>query len=1208
MKFNLLPSDPKHKGYRCISTSLHVLFGERRKPANLTPRLTTYLIEKFMRLNFIILLIGICFTQVNARSYSQQITYARKNISLEEVIKAFEKQSGFVFLYEKNEVANIKALTVAFKSAPIEQAVRKALENTGLQHEFFNNTIVIKRTAKAKVAASQPAARDEANLQKGVQGKVVDEYGKPIPGASIIGKSNRQLSVSTGEDGLFSIPLAQQNDVLIISSIGYLPQEITINALDKSLNITLKSAEVQVEDVVITAYGKVSKATLTDAIVSIDSEKLQNRPLRSVADGLTGLAPGLNVRIPSGAPEANPSLNIRGFTGFGSSGSPLVLIDGVERPIRDVNPNDVESISVLKDGASSVIYGSRAPYGVILITTKSGKEGKISINYSSNYKFASIAKLPKQNHSYDWAGYINQLLMSNPNGTGTGPFSDLTIERMRAWSAGDFTNPVFEGIDMKYVLNGQYPDPTSSYGYDFYGSFADEDYMKAYFRQNVPSMQQNVNFSGGSDKIKYYGSLGYSNVNGGLRGFDNYDKRYTALTKVEMKATDWLSINASMNYVRQGFQGTNYRGWGIDYNTLFSSVGREYFNVPIRNPDNPDYYTSVVSVGTAQGAGGERTVTGNDFTFTGGAKLTPLKGLEIEGSYSWRTKNNQDEMTQKRILAYFPDGSTASGERTANTTGVNKTYDALEYRFYKLSAAYTKSVGQDHNFYAQVGMQGEDNLYKNLYGSGQNIYSPNTIATISTTAGNYTANDRIYDWATLGFYGVATYDYQQKYMIKFAARRDASSRFAKDARWGFFPSVSGGWNVAREKFWPIKDIVSSFKLTGSFSKSGDLASAKGPGDVDLYYTSYPTLGQGTSGQTILGGQFATFINPPLLVSNALTWAKPQMLNLGLDVDALQNRLNFRLEWYQRTIYDQAGPPNPIAQVLGVAAPQTNNSVSETRGWELSIGWKDRFNLADKPFEYGATFNMSDYIGYVVKYKDNGTGTRSGQWVPGQVFGANYMYEGNGVIQNTDDLYNRVLTGGYNYPGYFSYKDLNGDGIINSGGGEGWYSLGDTKLNGYNYPRKAYSITPNFSWSGIHVSAVLDGVFQWTVFNGGAYAFGTDGSEWFAPFYKQTTDLGFWNTDNKDAFFPAVNQGRSANDSYALNLSHLRIRNITVGYDLPENWVSRLKLKNVHLYFSGENMGLIYSKSYLDYDPELLNVSGNGYPPMKYYSFGLNIGL
>ncbi|WP_316794220.1 SusC/RagA family TonB-linked outer membrane protein [Pedobacter frigoris] len=1148
-----------------------------------------------MKLTTLLLLVTIM--QVSATGYAQRLTLKQKNISIARVFEEIEKQTGYDVFYLAKVLKTSKTIDANFENASLEEVMKACLKSQPVLFAIDDRTIVITKKEPSLNVEFQNSLADIS-----ITGKIVDENGLPLPGATVTEKGTRN-AISTNAQGVFTLTVKDNNSILVVNLLGFQTKEVGVGNIQNG-TISLVPSQEQLGEVVITAYGTVKKSTLTDAITTIDSKKLENRPLRTMADGLIGLAPGLNIRIPSGAPESVPSLNIRGFTGFGTSGSPLVLVDGVERPIQDVNPNDVETISLLKDGAASVIYGSRAPYGVLLITTKSGKAGTLAVNYTSNYRYASIARLPQQNHSYDWAGYINQLLMSNPDGTGTAVFTDLTIQRMRAWSAGDFDNPVFAGIDRKYVLNGQFPDPTSSYGYNFFGSFADENYIKAYFRDNVPSNQQNISFSGGSENIKYYGSLGYSHVNGGLKGFDNYDKRYNALSKVDIKATDWLSFNASMNYVKQGFQGTNYRGSGIDYNTLFSVVGREYFNVPVRNPDNPDYYTSVVSVGTAQGAGGLRTVSGNDLTFTGGFKLNPIKGLDVEGSYSWRAVNNQDETTQKLILAYFPNGTTKVGERTANSSSVGKTYDALEYQFYKLSAGYTKSIADKHNFYAQIGVQGEENLFRNLSGSGQDIFSPNTVTTISTTAGNYRAGDRVYDWATLGFYGVFTYDYDQKYMVKFAARRDASSRFAEGARWGFFPSVSAGWNVARENFWPVKDLVSTFKLTGSYSKSGDLASA---GSTN-YYTSYPTLASGTSAQTILGGVFTTFVNPPGLVSSTLTWAKPTMLNLGLELDALKNRLNFKFEWYQRTVYDQAGPPEPVAQALGTAAPSTNNSVSETRGWELSLSWNDRFNFAGKPVQYGASFNMADYVGYVVSYKDNGTGTRDNQWTPGQVFGANYMYEGNGTIQNTGDLYNRVLTGSYNYPGYFSYKDLNGDGIINSGGGGGWYSLGDTKLNGYNYPRKTYSITPNISWNGIHLSTIFDGVMQWTVFSNSPYTFGTDGSQWFAPFYKQTTDLGYWNTNNRDAFFPAVNQGRTANDKYALNLSHLRVRSVTLGYDLPKQWLSKVKLQKVHVYLSGENMGFVYSKSYLKYDPELLNVSGNGYPPMKFYSLGLNIGL
>lgn len=1153
-----------------------------------SPPLTKFC--RTMKLTAVLLLGGFMTVSANGFSQDTRVTLSLNKVKFARFFKEIEKESGYRFAYSNDIIPGGNVVDISLKDTPVSEVLNKVLTPANLRYRFVEETGVIiisgLRAASAAII---------------VKGRVISkEGGTALPGVTVAvkGKSTGTL---TNADGRYEISVAS-GDVLVFSYYGMKKQEVTVTG--DTLDVQLEKDEKDLEEVVITAYGKVKKSSLTDAVASIDGAKLENRPMRSVADGLVGLTPGLNIRAASGAPESTPSLNIRGFTGFGSSGAPLVLVDGVERPIQDVNPNDVESVSVLKDGASTAVYGSRAPYGIVLITTKSGKSGKVAVNYSSNFKYATMAMMPKQLHSYEWAEYVNQLLTSNPDGTGTPVFTKQTIERMKAWSQGDFNNPVFAGLDMKYIRNGQYPDPTSSYGYNFYGSFADIDYFSEYFKSVIPSNEQNLSFSGGTDRVKYYVGLGYNKTDGGIRSFDNFNKRYNALSKVTFKAADWLDLDASLNYVRQEYQGANYRGQGINYFSLFSTVGREYFNVPIRNPDNPNYFTSVVSLGTSQGLGGIQQVTGNRLLFSGGFTARPVKGLEIAGSYNWRINNGQNETSQKIIYQYKPDGSVTIGERTANTSAMYKTYDVDTYKFYKLSAAYSHTFNKQHNLYAQVGFQAEDDLYKSLSGSGQGLYAQNTVTTISTTAGTFQAGDRAYAWSTLGYYGVLTYDFREKYMVKFAARRDASSRFAPESRWGFFPSMSAGWNAAKENFWPLQKWISQFTPRVSWSRSGDLASA----GSSNYYTYQPTLAFGISSTNLLGGNFASFANPPGLVSNSLTWAKPTVLDFGLDVSALRNRLTLNYDWYQRTVRDLAGPPNPLPQTLGTSAPNINNSVIETRGWEVKLGWEDKAMLFGKPLTYSATFMMSDYIGYVVEYSANKTGARSGAWTKGEVFGRNFFYRGNGIIQGKSDLDGNVQTGTYNYPGYFMYKDLNGDGYINGGDGGGWYGMGDQEATGYSYPRKTYSIAPSFSWNNIQLSALFDGVGQWTVFNGADYVFGTNGSQWFSPFYKQSTDKGFWNTDRKDAFFPAVNQGRTSNDTYALNLSHLRIRNVTVGYNLPQQWLQKVKLQKVNVYVSGENMGFVYLKSYVKFDPELLAVGGNGYPPYRYYSFGVNVSL
>jgi TonB-linked SusC/RagA family outer membrane protein len=1165
-------------------------------------------------MKMITFLLIITIMQVSASSFAQKITLNRTNASLSSIIDEIRDQSNYDFFYNKKIIKQAKLVSIKVKDASLDEVLRICFKDQELAYEITDKTVLIKER-EIKFNFFNPF---QVPAEK-ITGKVVDENGQPVPGASVTEKGTKNVA-QTNSSGNFIIEVKDKAAVLIISFIGYQSKEILAKTITGSISLS-PSLEV-LNDVVVTAYGKVKKSSLTDAVQTIDGKALENRPIRTVTDGLIGLAPGLNIRMPSGAPETNPSINIRGFTSINSTGAPLILVDGVERPIQDVNPNDVETVSFLKDGASTVIYGSRAPYGVLLITTKSGKEGKVSVNYTTNTKIGQMVLAPTQPNSPDWARYINIAQRNGqPNGTGTDGVDPVTIARMEAWLRQDWNDPSFNALRtqfgdkaQQYIENGQFPSGDAGFkGWTREQSFATTKLYDAYFNDHDFSQQHNLNFSGGTDKVNYFSSFGYNNTKGLLKGDLNFNTRYNFQTKLKYKAADWLDLRTDVNYARQANQGPNYTGNGGDianYDAIFSSM-MQYFATPLKVPSG-NAYSWILGAASILGDGGLINNTRNDIVLSGGATVRTFKHFEINADYSRRQSFTEYSKVTKVVYTELPDGTKIQNNRSANLSSISKTNGVLGYQMAKLSAQYSNSFAQKHHFFAQFGVQTEETGFKSLSGSKTDLFAQDVTESLSAAANNPTASDSMYEWSTLGFYGVITYDYLEKYLIKFAGRSDASSRFAPKSRWGYFPSVSGAWNAAKESFWPLKNLISEFKPRVSWSTSGDLNALK-PDGTPNYYTYLPTVPTSVNKNLLLGGTYSNVASTPGLVTSELTWAKPTVLNIGVDITALKNRLNITYEWYQRTVIDQIGPVDPLPQVLGTDAPQKNNAVSETRGWELSVGWNDQFQAAGKPLNYSLKFNMSDYIGYVTEYNANKTGIVSGVWTPGEQFGQNYVYGVKGIAQNTADLRTGTLSGTYNYPGYIMYNDVNGDGYINSGNGGFWYSRGDLIKDGFNYPRKSYSILPTVSWNNFTFSAVLEGVMQWRVYNDTEWVWGTRaGTElayFYTPAFKESTDLGYWSPGNTNAFFPAFNTGRgSATDKYSLNLANLRVRNVTLAYDLPQKWVNKVKLKKVNVYFSGENLGFIYNKSFIKYDPELLRNGVNGYPPLRYYSMGLNINL
>lgn len=1129
-------------------------------------------------------------------------------LDLAGLINEIEETTGFNFAYSKRD---IKGQNIQLSKSSYD--LRSLLEEISTQGKFsikrVNETVTL--IPVKGLVEKLPDLNEELIVQTSVSGTITDENGEALPGATIQEKGTTNGTI-TDVEGKFSLNVSQDG-VLTVSFVGYQSQEIVVN--NRSIiDVKMAVDSEQLEEVVVVGYGTQKKSHLTAAVDQVAGETLQNRPLKSVAEGLQGLVAGLNIQAPSGAPEAELDLNIRGFTGFGTSGAPLILVDGIERRISDINPNDVESVSVLKDGAASAIYGSRAPFGIVMITTKQGgKNESIKVDYSVNYRLGSPINTPEQLNSYEWAERVNEAYRNQPGGGTQGWFSDMQIDRMKAYAEGDYDNPVFDGLDPAEVPYGTYTFTPTQWG-GHQQAFANVKWFEESLKSVVPSQQHNLSVSGGGSRSAYYVGLGFNESNGIFKGITDFKDRYSILSKVNSSITDWLSYSISANYVRTNEKGPNVFGNGRNYSIIWDALARSFQNWPTINP-NGTYYRFNNKT-NFQGVSGAEYVTRNDLTWTGSATIKPFEGMEITGRYTWRYNTNNFTRTQFVVKQVLPNGDEVSTQRSPATSSLIRNWQNTNYHTVDIHASYTKSLGKN-NFFILAGYQEENNLFEQLSAEGRNLVSTE-VATLSTSAEIFTADDRLFDWSTRGFFGRLSYNYDEKYLVEFNGRRDATSRFAASDRWGFFPSVSAAWNVARESFWPIEDIVSEFKVRSSWASSGNAeVDLNGNNVIDdyEYYLSHPTIPITTSSGTIIDGVFVNQAGLPNLVNSQLTWAKPRTIGFGVDFDAFNSRLELSYDWYQRTVEDQFGPANPLPEVLGATVPLSNNAVSETRGWEYSIKWRDQAaEFMGKPIRYRVQFRMSDYIGYVVKYEHNGTGSRSNQWIPGQVFGQNFFYESAGIMQNDEELYQNVPKGSnWFYQGDIAIKDLNGDGQINMGEGDVWYAEGDRVKNGFNYPRYRYGITLGVDWNGFDLTAFLDGVGHWKTYSTSQYIFGTATVHWYTAWFKEHEELDAWTPDNPDAFFPRLmydaKNRSSPNDQYALDLSHLRIRNIQLGYTLGQNLLNKIKLRKLNVYVSAENLGFIYYNSFIKYDPQLIGgASGQGYPPQRVISFGLNVGI
>jgi TonB-linked SusC/RagA family outer membrane protein len=1133
-------------------------------------------------MKLIFLLTVVCFLHTSATVYSQatKFSFEMKNQRIQDVLREIEKNSEFRFFYQREQVDVEQIVTLNVTDKTVEEILPELF--TGQKVVFDvrqDNLILIKPEQGTIESSTEFYAQQQLNS---VSGKVTDTSGQPLPGVTVLVKGTTRGTV-TNVDGNYSLSNIPDNAALVFSFVGMLTQEVEVGT-QTNIDITMQEETTGIDEVVVVGYGTQKKSHLTAAVEQISGDILINRPVNNISEALQNTIAGLYVEPTNGGPASAPNINIRGFTGFNEKGGPLVLVDGVERRIIDVNQNDVESITVLKDAAASAIYGSRAPSGVILITTKGGqKRDQIRVNYSGNYNIGEPIGMPHWANSYEWAEKVNEQYR---NSLQTPIYKEETIQLMKDFASGKID---YNNIELP---NGQWGA--------HWDMFANSDWFDIMFKSQIPSQQHNINFSGGTKNTGYYVGLGYNQSKGIIKGADDEKDRYTALLKINTDATDWLNLRLSMNYLKTDEVAVNYRGRGPDYNDIWQNAAATLPNWADINPNgSPSFLSSGPSL---RGEGGNQINDRNETTITGGFTIKPFKDFNIKGNYTWRNFTSHFNRNSFVITVTNPDGSSRNSARSVTQSSVIRTMDLQNYHTLDLVADYIKQI-KEHSITALIGYQEEYNRYTQLSGTGRDLYTISVPAISTTYNPNPSVSDALNHWATQGVFGRLSYNFYEKYFIEFNGRYDAHSKFPPDIRWAFFPSVSAAWNIAKENFWPIEQ-VSILKLRGAYTSSGN------PGSGNYLYL--PTMGTAIgAGDVLLGGTKPNMVFMPGLVSSDLTWAKPRTLGFGLDVTALKNRLDVTYDWYQRTIYDQAGPAKLLPQTIGTGLPSVNNAVSETRGWEFTVNWRDKaLDIMGKPLNYQAKFNISDYIGYVVEYEDNINGSRS-LWTPGQVFGEYYIYESNGIAQNIDDIEANVPQGGaWYYPGDLMMKDLNGDGQINTGEGGRWYAMGDQVVGGYNYPRYPYGVHLSADWNGFDFSLQLTGVPKWEVFSGNFYVRPAGGDIWNSKWFTVHRELGTWTPETPDNYYPRHSfKTYAANDQYQLNLAHLKIKNLRIGYNLPKLLVNKVRLDRVYVYTSIENLGYIYYKSIIKYEPEIISrYGGMGYPPQRQFSFGLNIGI
>lgn len=1157
---------------------------------------------------------AVCMATANntqtARWHEQHVTntVANNMYTVKNVLNYIEKNSNYVFVYNA-EVQKMmpNKVRVNLDGRPALQILDEMCASTALTYKAQGNQISLTQTKNAQ--SGQP---NKAQKRR-IKGNVSDAKGEPIVGATISEKGGTGGTI-TDINGDFTLELAPDN-AITISYVGFKPQ--TLKPTD-GIHVTLDEQAKGLDEVVVIGYGTKKKANLIGAVSTVGAEELKDRPVTNLGQMLQGQVPNLNISFNTGTPGEAATLNIRGKTSITNSGAPLVLIDGVEGSIDRINPNDIESVSVLKDAASAAIYGARAGFGVVLITTKNNKDGQAHITYNGRFSFSA----PTTKTNFMTVGYDVARLVDEFNTTTTGSsYSELNADDYKMLEERRYD--VTENPARPWAVVSQ-----NDGLYHYYGNF---DWYNYIFNFAQPTWNHNLSVNGGTEKMNYMISGGM-NDHDGLYALstDKYSTR-TLMAKFNAEVTPWLKVFSTASLFKSKYKqaGYDYEDGGNVANLAFHAMP---WIVPV-NPDGTNVYILPNSNNKPADGFAAMLRTGNGFTQVGkteqtyaiGAVLKLMEGLEFTGKITYRNYA-KEKLARSASFVY---ARKPGQELTANGWPFNNrlkdgrdTYENYVYDFY---ANFHRTFANVHNVSAVVGTNYERGHYKFVEPSGRDLTSE-VLNDLSLSTGDKSVKSSQNEFALMGYFARLSYDYAGKYLVEANMRYDGTSRFPRNHRWGFFPSLALGWRISEEAFFePVRPTISNLKLRASVGSLGNQItdnSAKFNNNTFYPYMRLITLKPTTNLNYIFDNAQAVYASLGAPTSGSLTWETIVTQNAGLDVGLFNNRLSLVLDVYSRTTKDMLAAARALPAVYGYNAPYENNGELRTNGFELVVGWNDKFNLAGKPFYYGVNLTLADSKTKITKFKGNESKVL-GQDYEGMEWGEIWGYRIKGIYQSDQEAIDRGVDQSFlgtrftDKAGDLIFDDVDGSTKIDQGKGT-LDDHGDLVRIGNAMPRYNYGITVNMAWMGFDFSMFWQGIGKQNVYPGGNnMLFWGPYARAYSSFIPEDFPSKVWSKNNRNAYFPrpVADLARSfamsrPNDRYLQNLAYCRLKNLTVGYTLPKTLTQKVYLEKVRLYFSGENL-FITSKLKSDYiDPEQMMHDTNGrvYPFSKTFSFGLDVSF
>lgn len=1098
-------------------------------------------------IKIVLILLFTSILQVYGKSIAQTITVDKHYNSVEALFREITKQTNYNVICSAEIMEKTGPITVNAKNKKLTTLLAEILHPQKLSYTIKDKNIIISSSYDEQ---NIPSSQDQ---QDHYTGQVVDENKKPIAGVNIR-VQNKGAVTLTDDNGNFNIK-ANPGSRLELTHISYAGKQYILGE-HQQVTIEMSPNKQTVDEVVVVAYGTQLRNNITGAISTVNSDKFEKRPTVSASTALQGLAPGVTVTSQTGAPGGDGgNISIRGINSFGGSdNSPLVIIDGVAGALDNIDVNQIESVSILKDAASAAIYGSRAANGVILVTTKRAKE-YLGFNYKNYAGWQKPTDIPTVT---DGSIYMDVFNKASINDGGAPIYSDEDIEQFKL----DFEK-----------------DP-SNY-----------DWQKAILQGNGFTHNHYLSLMANTGIIKVSPSISYVKQDGIIKNTDF--ERYTLRNNMDITPNEKWNIRLDLSLTNKD------RLQIAEEDVVWNYLGRMPTNIPIQHEGGlwSEGWVKRHPVAYINEGGNRKT---NNLELLGNLNLTykPTDWLSLSGMVAPRYRTRNTHLFNRSVMTYNEDGSEAG----AANTFTELTESAYRYLFgtYQLTANANKTWG-DHNFKILAGASRETYDEKYLMGYRRN-FTYDTYEVLSAGADDETKNNNgLHEqWLLVSTFGRLNYAFKNRYLLEANIRYDGTSRFMSNNRWAAFPSFSAGWRISEENFMqPIKPYIKELKIRGSWGKLGN---------QNIGSSYYPFIETLNLGSTSMGGNIHQMATLSTMANPHLRWEETAMSGIGMDA-FLFDKLSLTFDWYNKTTENILLKLN-TSQLTGLGAPFQNAAKVSNKGWELSAQYNNNWN----DFSLGLGFNLSDVRNKIVDMRGQTSGTLLRQQ-EGYAINSIYGYRADGLYQSQEEIDNGPTQIGTLKPGDIKYQDIAGafddkgnpipDGRINDD---------DKVIIGSTIPRYTYGINLDFGWKGIRFSAFIQGVGKSDGYLNSHYVIPAANSsavkEWQLDYWTED------NPNASLPRLSVASTNNTQNSTFWMrSSSYLRLKNIHLGYDLPKQLFTNSKLKGIYLYANGQNL-FTSTKFYEGYDPEINYDASSGagvslgggayYPQVKVYTFGVDI--